>query len=304
MTRVKGWKGHAGSYIESKNGFDIIECSQCRFKHIIPIPSLEEVERIYLSEYYTTEKPLYIERNLEDQEWWRTVYDGRLESFESLLTTAGRDILDIGCGPGFFLQRAKERGWKGIGIEPSVKAAGFARDLGLDVRNEFLSEKRVTQLGTFDVVYMNEVLEHIPNPLEILQIADRMVRPKGLLCVIVPNDYNPIQRALRKVWDFPSFWVAPPHHINYFDVQSIEVLVSQVGMTIVNKEATFPIDLFLLMGDNYVGDQELGRHCHGKRKTLEINLHKAGLTEMKRSLYRSWSEVGVGREIQIIGQKE
>jgi hypothetical protein len=74
-------------------------------------------------------------------------------------------------------------------------------------------------------------------------------------------------------------------------------------MRIVNTEATFPIDLFLLMGENYVGDDELGRRCHGKRKRLEINLEKAGLTDLKRSLYRSFAELGIGREIQVIGRK-
>jgi hypothetical protein len=131
-----------------------------------------------------------------------------------------------------------------------------------------------------------------------------MLKPGGLLCLIVPNDYNPIQEALRSVCNFPSWWVAPPHHINYFDTKSIENLVDRAGMKILNKEATFPIDLFLIMGDNYIGNDELGRLCHTKRKTLEINLEKAGLGELRHQLYRSFAEVGIGREIQIIGRKD
>jgi SAM-dependent methyltransferase len=303
MNKVRDWEGHSGKLIESKNGFEVIECSCCEFKHTIPIPSEKELREIYSNEYYTTEKPLYIERNLEDQEWWRVVYDARLNLFEKLLPQDRREILEIGSGPGFFLKRAIQRGWSGIGFEPSTKAADHARGLGLEIRNEFLSEDAAADLKSFDVIYLNEVLEHIPKPLEMLQLAERLLAPGGLLCVIVPNDYNPLQQALRRVSDFPSWWVAPPHHINYFDVSSIKGLVRKTGTRIVNTEATFPIDLFLLMGDNYVGNDELGRQCHGKRKTLEINLEKAGLSEMKRSLYQFLAEQGIGREIQVVGQK-
>jgi SAM-dependent methyltransferase len=197
-----------------------------------------------------------------------------------------------------------ERGWKGLGIEPSAKAAEFAQSLGVDVRNDFLSDELAGELGQFDVVYMNEVLEHISDPVGLLTTTLRLLNPGGLLCVIVPNDYNPIQQALRDVCEFPSWWVAPPYHINYFDVSSIKALIRRVGAKIVNTEATFPIDLFLMMGDNYIGNDEVGRSCHGKRKTLEINLEKAGLTGLRQSLYQSFAEVGVGREIQVVGRKE
>jgi len=217
MNSLSSWEGHSGRLVERRNGFEIIECSGSRFKHIIPIPSNEKLRQIYSNEYYTTDKPLYIERNLEDQEWWRVVYDGRLDLFEKILGPERRDILEIGSGPGFFLQRASERGWKGVGFEPSVKAAQYSKSLGLDIRNEILSAEVAYDLDPFDVVYMNEVLEHIPNPLEMLVLSQGLLKLGGLLCVIVPNDYNPIQKALTTVCHFPSWWVAPPHHINYFD---------------------------------------------------------------------------------------
>ena len=304
MNSNKSWQSHSGPCVDSKNGFEIIECAACEFKHIIPIPTQEELDELYRRDYYTNEKPLFIERNLEDQNWWRVVYDGRFDSFESLLETSNRNLLDIGSGPGFFLHRGKERGWNCVGIEPSAKAAEFSQGLGLEVRNEFLTKDTAKTLGTFDVVYMNEVLEHVPDPLEILKLAGGMLNPGGLLCVVVPNDFSPFQQALKEACGFPSWWVSVPHHINYFDVSSIQTLIQRAGMNIVDTEATFPIDIFLLMGDNYVGNDELGRACHGKRKTLEMNLDKAGLTDLKRSLYRSIAKLGIGREIQVIGRKD
>lgn len=299
----KRWKEHHGPFIESKDGYEIIECSPCGFRHIIPIPSQKELDEIYRNEYYSVEKPLFIERNQEDQDWWKVVYDGRFDSFETLLPSSRRDILDIGSGPGFFLSHGRSRGWNCVGVEPSDKAARFSQGLGLDVKNEFLNEETAKTLGTFDVVYMNEVLEHLRDPLATIQIAENLINPGGLLCVVVPNDYNPFQQALQTACGFPSWWVAAPHHINYFNVETIETLLSRAGITIVTKEATFPIDLFLLMGVDYVGNDELGRRCHGRRKTFEINLEKAGLSNLKHSLYQSFAELGIGREIQVIGQK-
>ena len=69
MAKSKVCKDHPGRSIENRNGYEVIDCTSCRFKHIIPIPSHEELREIYRSEYYATEKPLYIERNQEDQEW-------------------------------------------------------------------------------------------------------------------------------------------------------------------------------------------------------------------------------------------
>ena len=52
--------------MDSVNGFDIIECASCGFKHIVPIPSFEELQEIYREEYYSQEKPVYLERHRED----------------------------------------------------------------------------------------------------------------------------------------------------------------------------------------------------------------------------------------------
>ena len=84
MTEIhhKNWKGHEGSVVASANGFDVIDCRLCLFKHIIPIPSDEELEETYRHDYYTKEKPLYIERYREDLDWWNLVYTQRYEIFE------------------------------------------------------------------------------------------------------------------------------------------------------------------------------------------------------------------------------
>jgi len=304
MAGIKCWGNHEGPVLDSVTGFDVIECEACGFKHIIPIPSEKELESIYRDEYYSKEKPLYLDRYKEDLEWWNLVFNERYDTFEENLTKDRRRILDIGSGPGYFLLQGKRRGWETVGIEPSAKAAAHSRSLGLQIVEDFFDSETADKLGTFDVVHMSEVLEHIPDPGTLLRLAYTVLAEDGLLCVAVPNDYNPFQHALRKACGYEPWWVAPPHHINYFDFDSLGPLISNSGFEIILREATFPIDMFLLMGENYVGNDVKGRNCHTKRMSLEKNLTEAGLTHLKRQLYEAFAKQGLGREAVIVGKKK
>ena len=99
---IKKWQGHEGVVVASANGFDVIDCKTCGFKHIISIPTEEELEQTYQHDYYTQEKPLYLERYREDLEWWNMVYTQRYGILEQHLPAEHRRLLDIGSGPGFF----------------------------------------------------------------------------------------------------------------------------------------------------------------------------------------------------------
>ena len=71
----------------------------------------------------------------------------------------------------------------------------------------------------------------------------------------------------------------------------------------VAKDTSFPLELFLLMGESYIGDDDLGRKCHGKRKALEHNLAAAGMTSVTRELYRAFADAGMGRTAVITARK-
>jgi 2-polyprenyl-3-methyl-5-hydroxy-6-metoxy-1,4-benzoquinol methylase len=300
----KEWKNHFGAVLDSKNEFDVIDCKKCQFKHIVPIPTEDELKHVYEEEYYTDEKPNYIESMNEDMDWWNLSYDDRYTSFEKLLNKNRRKILDIGSGPGIFLRRGQERGWEGTGIEPSKQAFEYSsKTLGLNIHNIFLNNKTKKVLTNYDVVHLSEVLEHIINPENILKIVHEKLNPDGLICVVVPNDYNLFQLSLIKSCNYDPWWVAPPHHINYFNFETLSCLLEKIGFQVILKEATFPIDMFLLMGRNYVSDEALGKESHRMRKTFEMNLFKAGNNNIKRDIYKSFAKLGIGREVIIIGKK-
>jgi SAM-dependent methyltransferase len=147
------------------------------------------------------------------------------------------------------------------------------------------------------------VLEHLPDPVHFLRIAYESLDEGGVLSLSVPNDFNPFQNVLRNTLEYEPWWVAPPHHINYFDFPSLRRLVEHCGFEIVHQEATFPLDMFLLMGENYVGNDALGRKCHGKRKHFEMNLSTFESGKIKKQLYKNLSELSLGREVVLFSQK-
>lgn len=289
--------------VDEKGGFRVVACEPCGFRHVLPLPSERELSELYDQDYYSNEKPLYIERVREDLDWWRVVYRERFEALERALGSGRRRILDVGSGPGTFLATGAARGWETLGIEPSAQAAAHARDeLGLEIVEAFLDERSARELGTFGAVHLCNVLEHVPDPAGLVALARSVLDPGGVLLAIVPNDYNPLQRALREAAGFEPWWIAPPHHLNYFDTESLPALLERAGLDVLERETTFPMELFLLMGDDYVGDDALGRACHTKRKRLERTLDAAGLSGLKRRLYRALAELGIGREIQVLAR--
>jgi SAM-dependent methyltransferase len=296
---------HRGAVIDRVDGFDIVACETCGFRHVLPLPSARELQAAYEDAYYRDEKPTYLERAREDAEWSRLAWEDRLALFEDLLKPeAARQlaVLDIGCGPGWFLKTAIDRGWEAQGIEPSRQAAEHARSLGLDVVNAMFDEGSAARLDRAHVVHLNNMLEHVADPVALLRLAIARAWPGGLICVGVPNDYNALQEAARASGTKP-WWLAPPHHLNYFDFASLEALLARLGLDVVETLTSFPMELFLLMGENYVGDDKIGRHCHLRRKQFDLALEKAGLGAVRRKLYGALAKAGIGREAIIVARK-
>ena len=131
-------------------------------------PTPPTLERAYREDYYASEKPTFLAHAGEDQAWAELAQTDRLEIFERLLPPDRRRLLDIGCGPGFFLQTAHARAaGRRMGIEPSRQAAAHARELGATVTEGFFDAESAGALGRFDAVHLNNVLEHVPDPVAI-----------------------------------------------------------------------------------------------------------------------------------------
>jgi len=294
---------HAGPCLIEAKGHRIIECESCGFKHALPLPTPTALEQAYRENYYTQEKPNFLSHAGEDQAWFELSQTDRLEIFARLLAPERRRLLDIGCGPGFFLATALKQGWNACGIEPSRQAAAHARGLGAEVTEGFFGAETAAQLGRFDAINLTNVLEHVPDPAAILELAHGLLDDGGVICVGVPNDFSPLQFAGRAAVGADSWWVAPPHHLNYFDFESLSALLARLGFTAAERMTSFPMEAFLMMGEDYTGNPVLGRACHNKRKSFDMAFEAAGLTATRRAFYRALAGTGLGREAIVIAVK-
>ncbi len=96
-------------------------------------------------------------------------------------------LLEVGCGPGFLLKEMQELGWSVRGLELSEYAVQFARtELGLDVSQGAIRQEEFPQ-GTADAVFLGDVLEHLPEPVESLRVIHSWLRPGGAIAVAVPS---------------------------------------------------------------------------------------------------------------------
>lgn len=96
-------------------------------------------------------------------------------------------LLDVGCGCGFFLRAAKDRGWNVTGVDPSLQSIEKARDLVGSVAVSVGTVHDVVPTLPFDVVTMINVLDHLQNPWLSLVRVRELIRPGGLLYLRFPN---------------------------------------------------------------------------------------------------------------------
>lgn len=150
----------------------------------------------------------------------------------------------------------------------------------------------------FDVVNLDHVLEHVLNPVALLEKLHTVVQLGGLLLVDVPNDGNDFQEDL-----FASsrigrrWWIAPPEHLSYFNLESFHTIAATTGWDVVDLWSDFPIDWFLAnRHSNYVDDVSLGPEAHSARLFIERHIAAQG-PENELSFYRALAAVGLGRSV-------
>lgn len=296
---------HGGPALAARvGGYAVVDCTPCGFAHLDPLPTADALRATYRRHYYDSVKPDYLAREASEQAYWALEYDDKLDACAALgLPVPGR-LLDVGCSGGFFLAHAARRGWEVLGVEPSEQAAAHARGLGVPVVERFLDQLDWGALEPFDVIHLKLVLEHLPDPAGVLTAAAARLRPGGLLCVQVPNDFNALQAVVRETLpDTPSWWVAPPYHVNYFTFASLRALCTRVGLGVVREDTNFPMEAFLLMGEHYVGNEDVGRACHRRRMALEQRLAAGGQNGLRRRFYAALAAAGLGREAIVYARR-
>jgi len=137
---------------------------------------------------------------------------------------AGR-VLDVGCGDGSRLARLRSLGWDVMGQEMDSKAATIAgQAYGVRVHLGPLDESGF-DVGGFDAIVMNHVIEHVHDPVRLLAECVRLVRKGGTLIAVTPNTESCGHKR------FGPFWrgLEPPRHIHLFSQRTLRQLAGRVG---------------------------------------------------------------------------
>ena len=218
----------------TKQGYQIVRCSKCRFLYVNPRPHIDSLRNFYqdLTYFQGTREDGYKDY-FADKEAIETQSYTRLTQIERL-TKIGR-LLDVGCAAGYFLRKAQNHGWSIGGVEWSNIMIECAQNLlGIEIQPTITSPMFFR--NSFDVVTMWEYLEHSFNPREELAEVNRLVRLGGVLALSTPNADNIGVRRRPEAWkEFK-----PPGHLSFFTASTLQGLVRSCGFkpTLVRGIAT------------------------------------------------------------------
>lgn len=284
-----------------ENIYTLKKDSEHGFLSVDPLPTDAEIRDFYAREFYSGEYKNFNNSSLDVQERDSDYHELQrqmlLDSLEALLERpiAGQDIFDFGCGWGLTLKFFEKRGAKCFGLDPSNEAVAYCQREGLSVSLGNIDDLDSVSERNFDVILMQNVLEHLKYPVHSLKMLSNRLKPGGVLVVAVPNDFNDFQLCATEVLGLPQWWVAPPAHLCYFDQDSLSSILNSVGLKVARTECSFPIEMFLLFGENYISNPELGRDAHVKRMKFEMALVKTGRTNVLRNFYAHLAQAGLGR---------
>lgn len=216
----------------------IVRCAQCALIFANPRPNREELKKFY-DQYFPPESaPLWQKQMAEI-----FLKEGleRIKEYQSknvLVLSPSPRILDIGSGMGFFLELMKNAGWQVQGVEPSIEAVRHSRSLNVPVYHGTV-EYALLNAG-FDVVTLWYVMEHVPNPGEILQKAFELLKPKGLLILRVPNQNAGIDRWLAQLGLSRFFLMNPPRHLFDYSPRTITRFLETKGFKVLTIRNGIP----------------------------------------------------------------
>lgn len=147
----------------------------------------------------------------------------------------GERMLDIGCGSGGSLLYAQSKGALAYGIEADPNVQKLAKSLGLSIHQGNLADEPFPDIK-FDLIIMNQVIEHIPEPDETLRMAIKRLAPNGRMVMVFPNRASLWCRLSGKRW---INWHVP-YHLHHFTMASFRRLAEQSGLTVTRHRTVTP----------------------------------------------------------------
>jgi len=223
--------GPASRCLSLPEDLRVIHCSRCSLRWLSSIRSREEYLDIYRSCYFES-LPEDYERVVTDR---NTHFRKRVTRMRRWFGDGPFRLLDIGAATGEFVHEALKAGIMASGIEPSESACEAAREkYGVRlVRGDIFDVPLEGE--SYDVIHMNHVFEHIPEPKECLRKLFELLRQGGYLVIEVPYQFGNI---LERAWSFfgvvPSqpFSIYSIHHPFFYTPKSLKILLENHGFRV------------------------------------------------------------------------
>ena len=194
-----------------------------------PRPGPDGLATFYDDHYYGAGSRKFVPAIERAVDWFR---DRRARLADGILRTipraGARRVLDIGCGSGQFLARVAKWGHECHGTELSAETARRASRLpGLHLHFGELQADTFAE-GSFDLISIWHVLEHLPDPDRMLGLCRRWLGEDGALLIAVPN----IDSWQASLFGGSWFHIDPPRHLHHFGRTSLERSLRDAGFRI------------------------------------------------------------------------
>ena len=210
----------------------VVRCKSCQLEFVNPLPETSIMENSYQSKMVSADpdqgyfSEYILERQKREKSFSR-LYNKRLRLIETYNPNKG-NLLDLGCGAGFFVKSAIDRGWNGHGLELLPEYVQYAQEkLGIpQIIQGSLDDSLSFDAGTFDVITLWDLIEHLRHPLTCLKKINRVTKPGGHLVIWTPNVKNSI--FVKEQW--LSYGIH--QHFYFFSKNSLQQILNKAGFKI------------------------------------------------------------------------
>lgn len=205
--------------------FTIVRCKNCDLTCVNPRPIQSEIGRYYPPESYWGDDVTKIDTGT-DLDLRKRSYGYLYKNILSLKKKGS--ILDIGAGTGMFLSFFKEKGFVTDGVEYSFEACEYARKMfQVKLRTGDFLQKKFPK-NTFDIVTMNNSLEHLHEPLNTLVGVHKTMKKGGVIVITVPNIDSLGSKAFKGEW----YALQPPRHLYHFSEKTLTSMLKKSGFKV------------------------------------------------------------------------
>lgn len=216
-------------------GYKLAKCSDCGMVWD-PFPP-ESLEAVYSKNYFVNENPKGGYANyFEGMNINKRTFFERVKRINKKLDGKGR-MLDVGSALGDSLVEAKKLGWKDVyGVELSEYAAKESKKRGLNIKIGTLKDAKYPS-NYFDVVTLQDVIEHVEDPVSEMKEIYRILKPGGYVFLVTPDIGGLWLKLLGHLW----YHYKPGEHIMYFSQNTLRKALEDSGYKNIETHRTYHV---------------------------------------------------------------